>query len=254
MIVEVIAVGTELLLGQIVNGNAATIGDALASEGHDAHYQVVVGDNPERIALAIGMALSRADAVVMTGGIGPTPDDLTREAICAATGRAMRFSNEWADTLRRRFAVRGWNMPSSNLRQAEYPEGAELIENPKGTAPGLALSHRGKWIFALPGVPAEMVELFTTAVIPRLRQASGVSETLVNRIIRTWGRSESRTAELLDDLYQGSVNPSLAYLASAGEIKVRITAKAGGHGPSGTDDRATGRGSLPSSGAGGVRF
>jgi len=226
VIVEVIAVGTELLLGQIVNGNAATIGEALASEGHDAHYQVVVGDNPERIALAIGMALSRADAVVMTGGIGPTPDDLTREAICAATGRAMRFSTEWAETLGRRFAVRGWDMPSSNLRQAEYPEGAELIENPKGTAPGLALSHRGKWIFALPGVPAEMVELFTTAVIPRLRQASGASETLVNRIIRTWGRSESRTAELLDDLYQGSVNPSLAYLASAGEIKVRITAKA----------------------------
>ena len=226
MIVEVIAVGTELLLGQIVNGNAATIGQSLAAEGHDAHYQVVVGDNPARVEAAITTALERADAVVMTGGIGPTPDDLTREAICGATGRAMRFSAEWADTLRRRFAARGWDMPSSNLRQAEYPQGAEVIENPKGTAPALALLHEGKWIFALPGVPAEMVELLTTAVIPRLREACGVSETLVNRVIRTWGRSESRTAELLEDLYEESVNPSLAYLASAGEIKVRISAKA----------------------------
>ncbi len=226
MIVEVIAVGTELLLGQIVNGNAATIGEVLASEGHDAHYQVVVGDNPERMASAIATAVERADAVVITGGIGPTPDDLTREAICAATGRDMRFSAQWADALRRRFASRGWDMPDSNLRQAEYPEGAELIPNPKGTAPGLALSHRGKWIFALPGVPAEMTALLTTEIVPRLRGITGVTETLVSRVIRTWGRSESRTAELLDDLYRSSVNPSLAYLASAGEIKVRITAKA----------------------------
>ena len=226
MIVEVIAVGTELLLGQIVNGNAATIGQILASEGHDAHFQVVVGDNPERIGSAIATALERADAVVITGGIGPTPDDLTREGICAATGRAMRFSEEWAQTLRSRFAARGWEMPDSNLRQAEFPDGAELIANPKGTAPGLALRHRDKLIFALPGVPAEMGELLTSGVIPRLHQAGGASGTLVSRVIRTWGRSESRTAELLDDLYHQSENPSLAYLASAGEIKVRITAKA----------------------------
>ena len=226
MIVEVITVGTELLLGQIVNSNAATIGQILAAQGHDAHYQVTVGDNPQRMEAAIAAALARADAVIITGGIGPTPDDLTREAICAVTGRPMRFSDEWAGILRARFAERGWEMPASNLRQAEYPQGAELIHNPKGTAPGLALSHRGKWIFAVPGVPMEMVRLVTGEVIPRLRQASGVSETLVSRVVRTWGRSESRTAELLEDIYHGSENPSLAYLASSGEIKVRITAKA----------------------------
>lgn len=226
MIVEVITVGTELLLGQIINGNAATIGEVLAVQGYDAHYQVTVGDNPERMEAAIGTALERADAVIITGGIGPTPDDLTREAICAVTGRPMRFSQEWADTLRDRFAERGWPMPSSNLRQAEYPEGAELIQNPKGTAPGLAVPHRGKWLFAIPGVPMEMLEMLTNGVIPRLRQAAGVSETLVSRVVRTWGRSESRTAELLEDLYRASENPSLAYLASSGEIKVRITAKA----------------------------
>ena len=226
MIVEVITVGTELLLGQIVNGNAATIGEILAAEGHDAHYQVTVGDNPQRMEAAIAAALTRADAVIITGGIGPTPDDITREAICAVTGRPMRYSDEWAEILRARFAERGWEMPVSNLRQAEYPQGAELIHNPKGTAPGLALSHHGKWIFAVPGVPMEMVGLVTGEVIPRLRQASGVSETLVSRVVRTWGRSESRTAELLEDLYHGSENPSLAYLASSGEIKVRITAKA----------------------------
>lgn len=226
MIVEVITVGTELLLGQIVNGNAATIGEILAVQGHDAHYQVTVGDNPERMEAAIAVALGRAEAVITTGGIGPTPDDLTREAISAVTGRPMRFSEEWARTLRRRFAERGWSMPVSNLRQAEYPEGAELIRNPKGTAPGLALCHGGKWIFAVPGVPMEMVQMVTNGVIPRLRRAAGFSETLVSRVVRTWGRSESRTAELLEDLYQDSGNPSLAYLASSGEIKVRITAKA----------------------------
>ncbi|MCQ3804776.1 MAG: competence/damage-inducible protein A [bacterium] len=226
MIVEVLTVGTELLLGQIVNSNAATIGEILAAQGYDAHYQVTVGDNPERMESAIALALERADAVIVTGGIGPTPDDLTREAICAVAGRAMKFSDEWAETLRRRFAERGWMMPASNLRQAEYPDGADLLHNPKGTAPGLALSHRGKWIFAVPGVPMEMVEMVTGEVIPRLRQAAGVSETLVSRVVRTWGRSESRTAEILEDLYQSSENPSLAYLASSGEIKVRITAKA----------------------------
>ncbi len=226
MIVEVITVGTELLLGQIVNGNAAVIGDALAIEGFDAHFQVTVGDNPARMEAAISEALRRADAVIITGGIGPTPDDLTREAICAVTGRSMRFSSEWAEVLRKRFWGMEQQMPSNNLRQAEYPEGAELIKNRKGTAPGLALSYQDKWIFALPGVPMEMAGMLTEDVIPRLNKAAGVSETLVSRIIRTWGRSESRIAELLENLYRGSENPSLAYLASAGEIKVRITAKA----------------------------
>ena len=226
MIVEVIAVGTELLLGQIVNSNAATIGAALAERGLDANYQQVVGDNRARVAAAIDLAMSRADAVIMTGGIGPTQDDLTREALCDATDRHLVFSEEYAERLSDWWRRRGRTMPESNLRQAYHPDGAELLTNPKGTAPGLVLEHDSTLIFCIPGVPAEMEYLLLTEVIPRITAAAGDESVLVNRLIRTWGRSESDVAELLDDLYSGSTNPSVAFLASQGEIKIRISAKA----------------------------
>lgn len=225
MIVEVVAVGTELLLGQIVNRNAAHIGAKLAEQGLDAHYQVVVGDNMDRLVKTLVTALDRSDAVIITGGIGPTQDDLTREAICAATGRSMLFNDEYANALRERWKATGREMPANNDRQAEYPEGAVQLPNSRGTAPGLALEYDGTWLFALPGVPAEMHLLLDDEVLPRLRQASGDQGVLHSRILRNWGRSESQVAELLDDLFQDSVNPSVAFLASAGEIKVRITAK-----------------------------
>lgn len=226
MIVEVIAVGTELLLGQITNRNAAFIGEKLADFGFDAHFQVVVGDNQDRMVDAISTALGRADALIITGGIGPTQDDVTREAIAAATNRAMRFNEEFAESLRKFWESRGRSMPESNLRQAEYPEDAQQIPNPKGTAPGLALQHGGCWIFALPGVPAEMQYLLTEEVLPRLQEAAGSDGVLMSRLLRSWGRSESQVAEMLDDLFQESSNPSVAFLASSGEIKVRLTAKA----------------------------
>lgn len=226
MIVEVVAVGTELLLGQIVNSNAATIGAALAEKGLDANFQQVVGDNLARVADSIRLASSRSDAVIITGGIGPTQDDLTREAVCDATGLAMEFSEEYADHLREWWASRGREMPESNLQQAHHPAGAELLMNPKGTAPGLVIDHEGTRIFCIPGVPAEMEYLLHHEVLPRLSPASGDGVVLQSRLLRTWGRSESDVAETLDDLYRESTNPSLAFLASAGEIKVRITAKA----------------------------
>ena len=226
MIVEIIAVGTELLLGQITNRNAAYLGEKLAESGFDSHYQVVVGDNLDRIVESIETAMGRSDAVIMTGGIGPTQDDVTREAISAATGRPLQFNEEFAERLRTFWESRGRQMPESNLRQAEYPEGAEQIANPKGTAPALALEHEGCWIFALPGVPAEMRYLLQHEVMPRLLDAAGEEQVVLSRLVRSWGRSESQVAELLDDLYHRSTNPSIAFLASAGEIKVRITAKA----------------------------
>jgi nicotinamide-nucleotide amidase len=226
MIVEVLAVGTELLLGQIVNGNAAKIGTALADHGFDAHFQVVVGDNLDRVVSAIHTALGRADALVITGGIGPTRDDLTREAVCAALGLEMKFSDTYAEFLKERFVRWGRDMPASNLRQAEYPDGAEQLPNPKGTAPGLVLDHEGKLIFLLPGVPMEMTYLLEAEVMPRLGRAAGVDAVVFSRILRSWGRSESQIGEMLDDLFTGNTNPSIAFLASAGEIKVRITAKA----------------------------
>lgn len=224
MIVEVVAVGTELLLGQITNTNAAVIGAALAAAGHDAHYQQVVGDNLDRIVATLKLAMSRADAVIVTGGIGPTQDDLTREALCAATGRQMLESAEYAEHLRKWFEARGRTMSASNLRQAQYPEGAVMLPNPKGTAPGLYLEHGGVKVFCVPGVPAEMEHLIHHEVLPRLNDHG--ESVLLSRVIRSWGKPESEVAELLDDLYVGSVNPSLAFLAGSGEIKIRITAKA----------------------------
>ena len=227
MIVEVVAVGTELLLGQIVNTNAAYLGERLAELGLDAHHQVVVGDNHDRMVETIRTAMGRADAMIITGGLGPTQDDITREAICAATGREMRFSEEHASVLREFWRRLGREFPESNLCQAEYPEGAEQLANPRGTAPGLFLDHEGTMIFAVPGVPAELYQMLDDHVVPRLRRATGTGEVLVSRVLRTWGYGESAVADLLDDLYHSSSNPSMAFLASAGEVKVRLSAKAG---------------------------
>lgn len=226
MIVEVVAVGTEILLGQIVNTNASYIGAALAERGFDANYQQVVGDNHDRLTQSIELAISRSDAVIITGGIGPTQDDLTREAVAAATGRDLVFSESYADHLREWWESRGRVMPESNLQQAEHPEGAELLMNPKGTAPGLAIDHQDTLMFCVPGVPAEMEYLVEEEVLPRLVLHAGTTSVLSSRLLRTWGRSESDVAETLDDIYRSSTNPSLAFLASGGEIKVRITAKA----------------------------
>lgn len=224
MIVEVLAIGTELLLGQIVNSNATRIGERLADAGLDHHRQTVVGDNEARIVEALNDACARADAVIITGGLGPTRDDLTREAMARAAGVALVFDSDQADRLRERWALRGKTMPESNLRQAERPEGSRLIANPKGTAPGIRMEIDGTWVIALPGVPAEMIPMLENDVIPFLRGDD--RSTVISRLIRTWGESESAIGERLRDLYDASANPSIAFLASGGEIKVRITAKA----------------------------
>ncbi len=228
MIVEVIAVGTELLLGQIVNTNLAYIGARLADRGFDAHYQQTVGDNLERMVHSIQTALARADALIITGGLGPTQDDITREAVAEATGRQLVFNDEYASQLRERWEQRGRSMPENNLRQAYHPEGSELVINPRGSAPAVVVGHQDRLIFCVPGVPAEMEFLMLTEVLPRLAAAAKSDEVIVSRVLRTWGRSESRVAEMLDDLYR-EPNPSIAFLASASEIKVRITAKATTH-------------------------
>lgn len=225
MIVEVLAVGTELLLGQIVNSNAATIGARLAEAGLDHHHQSVVGDNHDRMVAAIRLALSRADALLITGGLGPTQDDMTREAISVATVRPLRFDDEYAARLRSWWESRGREMPESNLKQAEYPEGATLLRNRKGTAPGIQLNVDGKWLFAVPGVPAELVPMLDEQILPLLQKESGIG-VVVSRVIRTYGESESRVGELLADIYDTATNPTVAFLASAAEIKVRLTAKA----------------------------
>jgi nicotinamide-nucleotide amidase len=225
VIVEVLAVGTELLLGHTINTNAAAIGTKLADAGLDLQYSSVVGDDHERMVAAIKLALSRADAIIITGGLGPTQDDITREAISAATGRPLLFSEEYAADLKRWWESRGREMPLSNLKQAEYPEGATVLDNPKGTAPVLQLDADGVWIFALPGIPAELEALMDLYVVPFLGEKSGEG-VVVSRVIRTYGESESRVGELLADLYEEGSNPSMAFLATAAEIKIRLTAHA----------------------------
>jgi nicotinamide-nucleotide amidase len=225
VIVEVIAVGTELLLGQIVNSNVAAIGTRLADEGFDAHFQVTVGDNLGRLADAIRTAIGRADAVILTGGIGPTQDDLTREALSAVTGRPIVRDAEHAASIRERLTrIRG-HVAESTLRMADHPQGAETLPNRNGVALGIAMEHRGTWLFAMPGVPSEMTAMLDEQVLPRLRIASGEPAILRSRLLRTWGQGESQIAEALDDLYT-STNPSLAFLVSGAEVRVRISAKA----------------------------
>lgn len=225
MIVEVIAVGTELLLGQIVNSNAAIIGSRLAEHGFDAHHQVVVGDNLERISGAIRTALNRADAVILTGGIGPTQDDLTREAICAVTGRNLTRDPRHASWISDRIGEQGIPVAPNQLRMADLPEGAEALPNPKGVAIGVALDHHGKWIFAIPGVPAEMEEMLEGEVLPRIRAADRTPGVLISRVLHVWGFGESTVADVLGDLYS-STNPSMAFLIEEMEVRVRISAKA----------------------------
>ncbi|GIU96464.1 MAG: CinA-like protein [Actinomycetota bacterium] len=224
---EVVAVGTELLLGQIDNGNARWISERLAAIGVDVRHHQVVGDNLERIVDALRLALDRAEAVVVTGGLGPTQDDLTRDAIAALLGRGLARDEAIVRTLEERF--RGASdapMPASVLRQADVPVGARAIAPTIGTAPGLVAELDGRTLYALPGVPAEMREMVERVVLPELARRSGAG-AIVSRVVRCTGIGESRVAELLDDLYRGSTNPTVAFLASTGEVRVRVTAKAG---------------------------
>lgn len=224
---EVVAVGTELLLGDIDNTNASFIGRALAGIGVDCFVHTAVGDNTERIADALRAALTRADAVIVTGGLGPTQDDVTREAIAVVTGAALRRIPELEERLRRRFAEFGRPMPEANLRQAEVPGGARVIDQTFGTAPGLIVEHEGGVIYAVPGVPAEMRDMLERAVLPDLMVRMGEAARIVSRVVRVAGMTESGVAEHLapvwDSLGEGV---KMAFLAGGGEVRVRLTAKA----------------------------
>jgi nicotinamide-nucleotide amidase len=225
LIVEVMAVGTELLLGDIVNSNAATIGRRLAQEGFDIHHQVVVGDNLGRLVEALQTAVGRADAVVITGGIGPTQDDLTREALCELAGVDMTRDEDHARWVDARIRATGREPSPNVLRMADLPSGAEGLPNANGVALGVALEHDGCWLFAMPGVPAEMIPMLDEEVLPRLRRLAGRPAVLRSRLLHSWGLGESSVADLLDDLF-ASVNPSVAFLIKDMEVRVRITAKA----------------------------
>ncbi len=226
---EVIAVGTELLLGQITDTNSSWIGSQLALGGIDSHFQTKVGDNIGRIVAVIEHALARSDALILCGGLGPTQDDLTRDAIAAVMGVELIRDASIAERIRAMFAARGRAMPENNLRQADVPRGASIIAQMPGTAPGLVCPVAGKVIYAVPGVPDEMMEMVSGTVIPDLKQRAGVSAIIKSRVLRTWGQSESGLAETLAERItelDAIGNPTLAFQASGIEgLKVRITAK-----------------------------
>ncbi|MGH2812251.1 MAG: competence/damage-inducible protein A [Actinomycetota bacterium] len=225
---EVMAVGTELLLGQIANTNAQRISEALSAIGVDVYFHSVVGDNEERVAGSIALALERAEVLIITGGLGPTHDDLTREAIARVTGRPLERRADLERDLRKRFEQLGRVMADANLRQADQPRGATAIPNPRGTAPGVAIDHNGKWIYALPGIPLEMEGMLHDFVVPELRKTAGAS-MLHSRLINVIGVPESEIAERLRPIVQeldrtGAV--TAAMLPGSGEVKVRLTVKA----------------------------
>ena len=233
MRVDVLAVGTELLLGQIIDTNSSWLGEHLAMHGLHSLSQVKVGDNIDRIVGHMERMLGEADAVIVCGGLGPTHDDLTREAIARVMGVDLHLDTDVADVIRHLFSSRGRTMPENNLRQAMVPAGATIIEQTRGTAPGLICPvDRADGLtgvlYAVPGVPHEMRDMFHRAIAPDLLRRAGRSATIVSRTLRTWGESESG----LDERLRGVItelddvgNPTLAFLASGWEgLKVRLTA------------------------------
>ena len=245
------AVGTELLLGQIVDTNSSWIGEQLALAGIDSHFQTKVGDNLPRMAAALEQALERSDAVIVCGGLGPTPDDITREAIAAVMGVELRRDEAVVERIRAMFYRRDREMPANNLQQADVPVGALVMDVQPGTAPGLICpvrravegpdppaSGRGpaggadaeKVIYAVPGVPWEMQKMVSECVLPDLQARAGARHVIRSRTLRTWGHSESGLAELLEPEMRRldeTGEATIAFLASGMEgLKVRITAKA----------------------------
>ena len=247
---EIVAVGTELLLGQIVDTNSSWMGEQLALAGIDSHYQTKVGDNWDRIDASFRLALDRSDAVIVCGGLGPTQDDITREVLASVMGVELVLDERIAERIRAMFASRSRPMPENNLRQAMVPTGASPIPQQPGTAPGLMAPIRwvrgvgavppgaeppdgaevlDRVVYVVPGVPYEMREMLNGTVLGDLQRRAGVSATIESRVLRTWGQSESGLAEMLSgriDELDETGNPTLAFLASGIEgIKVRITAK-----------------------------
>lgn len=225
---EIIAVGTELLLGQIVDTNSAYMAQQLTTIGLDLHFKSTVGDNMERIKATLRNALDRSDFIITTGGIGPTLDDLTREAVAEVLGRELVFHPELFAQITDFFTRLGRTTSPNNRKQALIPAGAIPIENPVGTAPGFIAEAGGKAIITVPGVPHEMRYFMEHSVLPYLREKLGIREVIVSRVLKLFGIGESLVDERLKDLIEEGTNPTIGLLAHTqiGEIHVRLTAKA----------------------------
>lgn len=225
MIAEIVTIGTELLLGEIVDTNAAHIARQLATIGIDHYYTTTVGDNEQRIVAALQIALARSDVVITTGGLGPTVDDVTREAVAHVCGRELVFHPELLAQIEAFFRKRGTMMSPNNRRQAYLPAGAIAIENPVGTAPGFIVELDQKAVICLPGVPHEMTYLLQERVLPYLAQRMGEGAVILCRLVHTVGIGESAIDQAISDLMHSS-NPTVGTRAHPGQTDVCITAKA----------------------------
>lgn len=224
MIAEILCVGTELLLGDIVNTNAAYAARELAAIGINVYFQSVVGDNPARLKQALSLALSRSDLVVMTGGLGPTYDDLTKETVAEAFGLRMELHQPSLDAIAGYFKRTNRVMTKNNEKQAWMPEGAHVFVNNYGTAPGLAVEKEGKRVVLLPGPPREMEPMFSEEVIPYLKALSDT--VLVSHVIHIFGMGESAVEDKLKEYMIAHTNPTVAPYAKEGEVQLRVTAGA----------------------------
>ena len=222
---EIITIGTEILLGEIVDTNSRHIARTLRDVGVDIYWLSTVGDNPQRIAEAIRQALERSEIIICTGGLGPTVDDPTRQAVALAIGVETEFKPELWQQVVDRFARYGRTPTENNKRQAYVPQGAIAVENPVGTAPAFIVETERSVVVALPGVPHEMEHLLEHAILPYLRQRFKLHGVIIARLLRTAGAGESSIDELIGDLEEGS-NPTVGLAAHAGQVDVRIAAKA----------------------------
>ncbi|MBW4443457.1 MAG: competence/damage-inducible protein A [Plectolyngbya sp. WJT66-NPBG17] len=222
---EIISVGTELLLGNILNSNAQFLAQQFAELGIPHYFQTVVGDNPDRLKQAIRIASDRANLIVFTGGLGPTPDDLTTETIADFFSTPLIEKAEVVEDIAAKFAQRGRKMTDNNHKQALIPEGAEILYNAIGSAPGMIWQPRSDLtILTFPGVPTEMKYMWHEVAVPYLRQQGWGKEIIVSRTLRFWGISESALAEKVGTFFD-SQNPTVAPYANYGEVKLRISAK-----------------------------
>ena len=224
---EVIAIGSELLLGQIIDTNSSYIAKRLAESGIELAQTATVGDDLQRMKEVIREAINRSQIVITTGGIGPTEDDLTREAIAGVTEHPLIFQPHLMEQIENLFKTRGFRMAENNRKQAYIPEGAIAIENPKGTAPGFIVETSGGAIISIPGVPSEMEYLMENRVIPYIRKRFAIKHQVIQyKVLRACGLGESAIGLQIKDLMKESKNPSIGTLASIGDIRVRIAAKA----------------------------
>jgi len=223
---EIIAIGSELLLGQIIDSNSAWIAQRLAENGINLFYKTVVGDNPERMKEIITKSIERSEIVITTGGIGPTQDDLTREMVASCTERNVVLHKESLEDLEKRFRKRGFILTKNNEKQATIPENAIVIKNPNGTAPAFIVEYHNTSIISVPGVPFEMKWLIENEIIPYLRNKYELKETIHYRVLKVSDLGESNVDHLIGEIMKNSSNPTVGVLAHPGQVDVRITAKA----------------------------